>query len=90
MIRILALTAIFAVLCPTLSAAADVSVSPMTRLAALTFGAQNQKLRMTPRPSVIRTACYDPHVRCDSASTCYGQCCQHTFQCDRNGYCECS
>jgi hypothetical protein len=89
MTRILTIAAVLAMLCPTASNATDVSVSSKTRLAVLTFGTQSEK-RMTPRPA-IRSACYDKYVRCDSASTCHDQCCApHTFNCDGNGYCECS
>jgi hypothetical protein len=83
----LALAVILVSVLPALSWAADMTRTSKTHMAALT----QTETRMTPRPDVVRTACFDNHLRCDSAAACPSQCCApHTFQCDNNGYCECS
>ena len=78
MIRMLAISAVLAMLFPALSSAAE-SGSAMARLAALTQTTKSEN-PMTQRPRGIRSACAGENVRCGNPgdeSCCDGMFCDH-------------
>lgn len=76
MIRILIIASIFAVICPTISSAGDISLTPMQRLEALTSGSNADK-RITPMPKALAQSCAGRGSACgpgypkDCCTSCY-------------------